>query len=376
MNLKFGLVVGTAIACAVMSGCKVTKGRPSKGATMEPTRPAPQTEITTVDVPKVQPTEPQVETKPAVQPPAPIVRTCSCPPGSVHASPCACGLANCKCKVKEPEPEYTLYRVKGGDMLSAICKTYGLKQKNVLAINPGMNPNKLYAGRTIKLPGIVALKEADAKAVAKTTAVKPVASKPVAAPKSAAVQKQSKATSYKGATKEYVVVNGDSLGKIAYGNGITIKCLKEMNGLTSNNLRIGQKLKIPAGKPVVEAKKVAEAKPAASPAAEASAAAPAAAAAPEAPVSGAPAAEPAAPAPEEVPAAAAPAVEQVNDTTAALESSGGANTHTVKEGEDMVSIAIMYNVSPSSILDLNDLKNTDALTPGMVLKLPAGARKQ
>ena len=133
---------------------------------------------------------------------------------------------------------------------------------------------------------------------------------------------------------------------------------------------------VPAEKPVVEAKKVAEAKPAASPAAEASAAAPAAAAAPEAPVSGAPAAEPAAPAPEEVPAAAAPAVEQVNDTTAALESSGGANTHTVKEGEDMVSIAIMYNVSPSSILDLNDLKNTDALTPGMVLKLPAGARKQ
>ncbi|MBO7130577.1 MAG: LysM peptidoglycan-binding domain-containing protein, partial [Fibrobacterales bacterium] len=57
---------------------------------------------------------------------------------------------------------------------------------------------------------------------------------------------------YTGPTKEYVVKGGDSLGKIAYANGITIKCLKEMNGLKSNNIRIGQKLKVPAEKPVAE----------------------------------------------------------------------------------------------------------------------------
>ena len=74
--------------------------------------------------------------------------------------------------------------------------------------------------------------------------------------------------------------------------------------------------------------------------------------------------------------AAAPAVvEQVQATTAALESSA-AKTHTVKENEDIVSIAIMYNVSPSAIMDLNDLKNTDTLTPGRVLKLPANAKMQ
>jgi LysM repeat protein len=51
-------------------------------------------------------------------------------------------------------------------------------------------------------------------------------------------------------------------------------------------------------------------------------------------------------------------------------------THTVKAGEDTVSIAIMYRVSPSAVMDLNDLKNTDSLTPGQVLKLPANAKLQ
>ena len=51
-------------------------------------------------------------------------------------------------------------------------------------------------------------------------------------------------------------------------------------------------------------------------------------------------------------------------------------THTVKAGEDTVSIAIMYSVSPSAVMDLNNLKNTDELTPGQVLKLPPNAKLQ
>ena len=66
-------------------------------------------------------------------------------------------------------------------------------------------------------------------------------------------------TSYTGATKEYVVKNGDTLGSIAYGNGINIRQLKALNNLTSDSLKIGQKLKIPAEK-VVTAKKSAPVK--------------------------------------------------------------------------------------------------------------------
>ena len=75
------------------------------------------------------------------------------------------------------------------------------------------------------------------------------------------------------------------------------------------------------------------------------------------------------------PAEAKPAVEQVKDTTA-VPDAGEVKTHTVKENEDVVSIAIQYGVSPSAIMDLNDLKNGEALTPGRVLKLPANAKMQ
>ena len=365
MNMKFGLMTGAAIACAVMAGCKATKVQAPSGATMEPTRPARHAEVVTVDERPAQ-----KAAKPVPFKKAPEAAHCKCAPGTVHDAPCTCGAPDCKCKVKPAEPEYTVYRVKSGDMLSAICATYGLRQKKVLELNPGLDANKLYAGRKIKLPGKIELKGDDAANAKKA----PAAAKPAAA-KSAA-KPSAKVSSYKGATKEYVVKNGDSLGKIAYANGITVKCLKEMNGLKNNNIRIGQKLKIPAEKPA------AAAAPAEKPAAKADAA-PAPAPAPEAPKAEVPppapaATEPAdAAAPEEKPAAeAAPAaVEQVKETSAALETSA-AKTHTVKEGEDMVSIAIMYNVSPSAIMDLNDLKNTDTLTPGQVLKLPANAKMQ
>jgi LysM repeat protein len=277
--------------------------------------------------------------------------------------------------VKPAEPEYTLYRVKGGDMLSSICATYGLKQSKVLELNPGMDANKLYVGRKIKLPGRIVLKDADVKSLEK-----PAAKKSAKASKAAPAKVSSKVSSYKGATKEYVVVNGDSLGRIAYSNGITVKCLKEMNGLKKNTIRIGQKLKVPAEKPVAAAKVAPAAVKPAAPAAEAkpveaapapvAPAEPVAAPAEPAPVESAPAAAPAA---EPAAAEAAPAaVEPVKEEAPAA----SALTHTVKAGEDTVSIAIMYSVSPSAVMDLNNLKNTDELTPGQVLKLPPNAKLQ
>ena len=357
MNIKFCLVAGAAVACVVMSGCKAPKAQSAD----RPVKPAPR-----ISEPAPAPAPAPKAVKPA---PAPAPLRCKCAPGTVHTSPCACGASDCKCKVKPAEPEYTLYRVKGGDMLSAICATYGLKQSKVLELNPGLDPNKLFVGKKIKLPGKIDLKDADAKSLAK----KPVAKKQAKSVKAASA----KVSSYKGATKEYVVKSGDSLGKIAYSNGITIKCLKEMNGLKKNTIRIGQKLKIPAEKPVAAVK--------AAPASAKSASAPAQQPAPAAPVAeskpaeAVPEAAPAAPTaveaapttPEEAPAVAEPVKEEAPaaETASAL-------THTVKEGEDTVSIAIMYGVSPSAVMDLNDLKNTDSLKVGQVLKLPANAKVQ
>lgn len=49
-------------------------------------------------------------------------------------------------------------------------------------------------------------------------------------------------------------------------------------------------------------------------------------------------------------------------------------TYTAKEGDDIVSIAIAYGISPSRLMDLNDLKAGDSIKAGQVLKLPADAK--
>jgi LysM repeat protein len=340
MNVKFSLMTGAAIACAVLAGCKAPKAQ------------------SVTPVPAPRPVKPAaVESAPAEKPASvkPVeVNRCKCAPGTVHDTACLCGASDCKCKVRPPEPEFTVYRVKSGDTLSGICVRYKLRQSKVLELNPGMSANKLYAGIKIKLPGVIELKEEDSRN-AKASTVK-LAAKPAAG-------SSVKAASYTGATKLYTVKSGDSLGKIAYSNGITVKCLKEMNGLKKNTIRIGQKLKVPAEKVVAKSAKAAPAKPA-KPVASATPAAPAAA--PEA-----------APVPAAAPEAApAPAVEQPVVEAPAAPEPVSALTHTVQDGEDTVSIAIHYNVSPSAIMDLNDLKNTDTLKPGQVLKLPANAKVQ
>jgi LysM repeat protein len=46
--------------------------------------------------------------------------------------------------------------------------------------------------------------------------------------------------------EQYVVQRGDTLSLISQAFGTTVKRLKELNGLKSDNLRVGQKLLVPA----------------------------------------------------------------------------------------------------------------------------------
>ena len=172
-----------------------------------------------------------------------------------------------------------------------------------------------------------------------------------------------------------MVKSGDTLGKLAIDNGVTVKCLMDMNGLKSRVIRIGQKLKVPAEKPVVvAAKKPAAAKPEAkAEKKDAVAAEPAAKPDETAPVAVEQKVEKEA---EQVAAPTSSTPEPVAAAPAAAEEAESPKTHTVKEGEDVVSIAIAYGVSPSAIFDLNNIKGTDAVEPGTVLKLPANAKAQ
>ena len=368
---KIGIVLGVA-AVATITGCKDPDY--NKGSWTR----RPENEVKNVPV-----AEP-AKAKPAAKPAAPAAaattapteiaveetKSCTCPPGTKHVSPCTCGASDCKCVVETPAPEAqakpvaeekpadaepatTVYIVQRGDTLSKVSKKFNIKLAAIRAANPSLKGDVIRIGQKLNLPGKVDVGEQKAPVVAKPKKVY---------------------TPYTGETKEYVVKSGDTLGAIAYGNGINIRQLKELNGLSSDVLRIGQKLKIPAAvqaKPVAkQAAKPAEA-PAAKPAeakakveekaaaAEAAEAEPQTVDAPEAVVEPVQAAS-AKPAPEVVPL----------DTA-----DSAATTYVVQEGDDMTSVSISWGVSAAEIRELNNLGDNDQLVPGQVIKLPAEAQQ-
>ena len=324
---KVSIVLGAA-AVAVLAGCKDPSYRSYSSVSQDEAKPA---EATPAPAPEeVKTAEPEaapVEAEPAEPTPAP----------KAEVAPAA-------------EEETTTYIVQRGDYLAKISKKYNVTLAAIRRLNPQIKAdNVIRAGQKIKLPGKIDVGEQ--KMPAPTPAAK----------KASATETKP----YTGATKEYVVKAGDTLGGIAHAYGLKVRQLKELNGLQKDVIRVGQKLKVPTEKQV--AAKKAEAKPAAAekkaePTKKAEVkpaeTAPAAAEKAPAPAVSEPAAEttPAAAEPEE----AAPANEV---------------SYTVLEGEDLTDIAIKFSVSQAAIRDLNNLGDAP-LKAGQVLKLPADAEEQ
>ena len=360
---KLGFVLGVA-AVATLAGCKDPDYKYANASDT-------QNVVKNVDT-----------TAPVTPAPAP---KCACLPGTKHTSPCTCGDPNCKCVVEvkpaapvvpvvaptkpvaPAEPEYTIYVVQNGDYLAKISKKFNVTIGSIKKLNPSIKNDVIRVGQKLKIPGKVDVGEQNVA--------------PAQSPVVKAAKKSSATAAYTGATKEYVVKSGDTLGSIAYGNGINIRQLKALNGLTSDSLKVGQKLKIPAEK--VE-KKAASAKKSASEK-KAEAAAPKAAApakdekkAEAAPAPVAPAA--AAPAPAEetkaeaAPAAAAPAPAEEKKAEAAA-TPVATTTYVVQEGDDMTSVSIRWGVSAAVIRELNNLSENDQLVAGQIIKLPAEAQQ-
>ena len=70
-----------------------------------------------------------------------------------------------------------------------------------------------------------------------------LAKMPASAP--SRVEARAETRVYSGPHREYVVEKGDTLSLISQAMNVSVKKIKEMNGLKSDNLRIGQKLMIP-----------------------------------------------------------------------------------------------------------------------------------
>lgn len=115
------------------------------------------------------------------------------------------------------------YTILKGDTLGKIAKKNGVSLSALEAANPGVDSKHLRVGKTVVIP-------------AGGTAVSATTGSSIAAPD---------ATDTASGTS-YTVKSGDVLYKIAKKFHVTVKAIKSANHLTTNNIKVGQKLKIPA----------------------------------------------------------------------------------------------------------------------------------
>jgi len=106
-----------------------------------------------------------------------------------------------------------------GDSFYTIGKRYGVTTKAVQDANPGVDSTRLKIGQKVKIPassGSVAHLASNGGAPSMTS------------------------------EKSYIVKSGDNLMKIAKANSTTVRALRSANALKTDQIKVGQKLKIPS----------------------------------------------------------------------------------------------------------------------------------
>lgn len=319
---KLSLALSLA-AVAAVSGC------------LDPQYKSPRSKTQTTAVAEpAKPAEPVKPVEPTPPPPATV---------EVVDQPEVKIVESVKPAVKDPE--FTTYIIQRGDTLSKISKRYNIKIDAIKSNNPQIKKDIVRLGQKIKLPGKVDVGDQTVPEGSFASS----SAKPAEAVKA-----------YTGATKEYVVKNGDTLGGIAIASGISVRQLKELNGLSKDVIRVGQKLKVPASKVEKPAKpaaaKVESKKPAKV----------------EKPVETAPAAVDSAAA-ETADKPELPAVDAEVKEAAAAATGVKYTNYTVADGDDLIGISIRENLSVAEIRELNNIPQDEDVKPGMVIKLPVPA---
>ena len=121
----------------------------------------------------------------------------------------------------EPPAGLTEHTIVKGDSFYTLAKKYNVGWKAIGDANPGVDSSKLKIGQKIKIPA------------PKSSGTAPTAIGSGAVPAESA-------------EKTYVVKSGDNLMKIAKTHGISLKALRSANKLKTDQIKVGQKLAIPA----------------------------------------------------------------------------------------------------------------------------------
>lgn len=280
------LHAGVITLMLAQHGCKsgAQNSNPPASVTPAPAAVTAPSPVAAADTGFYPPTQPAPEPAPAPLPaPLPVAQFTE-PLANITATPAP---------TPAPAPTVT-WKVASGDSLSSIARRNGITVNELVAANaPKVSiATPLSIGQVLTVP-------THAAAPAATTAATTDAN-----------------------VRTYKVVAGDSLSKIASHNGTTAKALKDLNGLTSDNIREGEVLKLPAS----------------------------------------------------AGGAAAGTVTASSPVSASTDAGGG--TYVVQSGDTLGKIAVKVGVKTSELMTLNGFTDATArnLRPGQTLKLPATAR--
>ena len=194
--------------------------------------------------------------------------------------------------------ERIVYKVKSGDYLGRIASRHRCTVAQIKRWN-NLKSNNLRVGQRLVIyrggrPSTSTASESSTQTTATTAS----------------------ASSAPANTTTYTVKQGDVLGRIAERHGCTVEQIKAWNGLTSTNIKVGQKLKVKA------------------------------------------------------PEAAQAAPQQSSAQQTAPSSAGDYTTYTVKSGDSFYSIAKNYSgVSAQDIMDYNGISSSN-IKPGMTIRIP------
>jgi LysM repeat protein len=111
------------------------------------------------------------------------------------------------------------YTVAKGDSFYSIGKKLGVSASAIAKANPGVDSTRLKVGQKLQVP-------------AGKTSASPT---PLSEAGAAAT----------GAAESYTVKTGDTLTRIAKAHGTSAAALRDLNGLTTDRINVGQKLKLP-----------------------------------------------------------------------------------------------------------------------------------
>ena len=198
-------------------------------------------------------------------------------------------------------PSFETYTVKKGDNLWTIARRSNVSLNELYAANGLDTTSILSIGQELQIP------------VEGSTAT-------VTAPSPDTYQP----TSFNQGSTEYMVKRGDSLSKIANQFDTSVRAIKAANGLSSDLIRVGDKLVVPVSSSSTGTSSAMT---------------------------------------------AAPSDSISSSSTAPSFSASGARTHTVKSGEYPGKIASQYDMTTDELLALNGITDPRKLQVGKVLKV-------